>query len=93
MDKRTVSVLALLFVVLIISIFFLVKFTSSQLTGPMLPASGVPQEKIAIQSIYYNSSQNCITVYMESIGIEVTLNNAIAKDYPNGHVISKHDNI
>jgi hypothetical protein len=96
MDKRTVPVLALLFVVLIISIFFLVRFTPSQLTGPMLPSSGVPQEKISIQSIYYNSSQNCITVYMESTSIEVTLNNAIVKNYPNGQIIANttiHDTL
>jgi hypothetical protein len=87
MNQRKAIILTSLFALVTILIFIIVNFTTTDL-GSMEPGSGLTQEKISIQSVSYNCSQNCLTVYMESTSIEVTLNNAIIKDCSDGNVVT-----
>jgi hypothetical protein len=90
MKKSIKIALVLLSLLTVIFVGYIGQYTGDFRNEPHVP--NLPQEKLAIQSAFYNSTENSIILTVKSTKENITLNNAIIKD-SNGDALASPTSI
>ena len=78
MKKSIKVILVLLCLLTVIFVGYIGQYTEGFHNEPHVP--NISQEKLVIQSAFYNSAENSVILTVKSIKENITINNAIIKD-------------